>query len=210
MLIKICGITELEDALAAVSLGADALGFVFFSGSPRAVTPAEVRDITRELPPFVSTVGVFVNEPPARINAIAAEAGLDVAQLHGDEPPGDCREIHPRVVKAFRVRDRGSVARVAEYPVSAVLLDAWTPDDYGGTGRFFDWDIASSLAARHRVILAGGLSPDNVREAISAVRPYAVDVSSGVERDGDKRRKDPGKIREFIRKARTAKSRNRE
>lgn len=204
MLIKICGITDLEDALHAVSLGADALGFVFYGGSPRAVEPADVRRITRELPPFVSTVGVFVNESPSRINTIAREAGLDVAQLHGDEPPGDCEEIHPRVVKAFRVRDRESVTRVGEYQVSAVLLDAWTPDEYGGTGKSFDWDIASSLAALHRVILSGGLSPGNVGEAILRVRPYAVDVSSGVERDGDKRRKDPAKIKAFIQQARAA------
>ena len=196
--VKVCGITVLEDALVAVELGADALGFVFHPQSPRNVSVEEAARIIRELPPYVTTVGVFVNKPADVINDTADKCGLDLVQLHGDESPEDCRDIRRRVVKAFRVRDRDSLKNIEDYAVSAILLDAYVPGEYGGTGKPFNWDIAKEAAKTKTIVLSGGLTPQNIASAVTAVQPYAVDVSSGVELSGDKRRKDPARIEQFI------------
>lgn len=200
--IKICGITSREDALHAAACGADALGFVFYAGSPRCVTPDEARAIIEVLPPFVTRVGLFVNETPERVLAIADKCGLDAAQLHGDEPPSACHLPPYRVIKGVRPRTVADLEALSAYPVAALLVDAAVPGHFGGTGQRADWELAAQAAAAHRVILAGGLTPANVAEAIRRVRPYAVDVSSGVEsRPGQK---DPEKVAQFIRMAREA------
>lgn len=200
--IKICGITNLEDALLAVEAGADALGFVFFSASPRHIFPEQAASIIRHLPPFVQTVGLFVNESPATVNETADRCGLDIIQLHGDEPPEECGAVGRRVIKAFRVKDAASLETMNDYRVAAVLLDAWSPSAHGGTGRTFNWEIAATAAKTGRVILAGGLTPENIVAAIQQVQPYGVDVSSGVESAPG--RKDRLKLIEFISKARQA------
>ena len=193
--VKICGITNLEDALMAVEAGADALGFVFFTGSSRYISPDQAAAIIRLLPPFVQTVGLFVNEELATVNFVADQCGLDMVQLHGEESPDYCTAVKRRVIKAFRVKDESSLNDMPNYPVAGYLLDAWSPVAHGGTGTTFNWDIAAKAAASHAVILAGGLTPENVAGAISAVRPYAVDVSSGVESAPGS--KDAGKVTVF-------------
>ena len=184
--VKICGITNLEDAVIAVEAGADALGFVFFRESPRNISPENAAAIIRHLPPFVQTVGLFVNEDPAIVNAVADQCGLDLVQLHGDESPDYCTAIKRRVIKAFRVKDDSSLDKIAQYQVAACLLDAWSLTAPGGTGKTFNWEIAARVAASHCIILAGGLTPENVADAVAAVKPYAVDVSSGVESEPGK------------------------
>lgn len=200
--VKICGITSLEDALAAVEAGADALGFVFYPPSPRHILPEQAAEIIRRLPPFVQTVGLFVNAELSIVNATADRCGLDVVQLHGDESPGYCESVRRRVIKAFRVRDISSLDSLPQYQVSGCLLDAWSPAAPGGTGQSFNWEIAAAAAAQRPIILAGGLTPDNVAEAVRRVQPYAVDVSSGVECAPG--RKDIDKVRTFITRARQA------
>lgn len=195
--VKICGITNLEDALMAVEAGADALGFVFFSGSPRHISPEEAAAIIRRLPPFVQTVGLFVNEEPATVNLVADRCGLDLVQLHGEETPEYCVAIKRRIIKAFRVKGSNTLDDLPNYCVAACLLDAWSPAAHGGTGTTFNWEIAARAAASHRIILAGGLTPENVAEAVATVNPYAVDVSSGVESAPG--RKDAGLVSCFIR-----------
>ncbi len=202
--VKICGITNLDDARQAVACGADALGFVFFDGSPRYIHPEAAAEIIRALPPFVASVGLFVNENPASLREVADFCALDLLQLHGDEPPRACTVPGRRVIKALRVRDAASLDGASAYQVAALLLDAWVPDAYGGTGRTFSWQLAAEVARQRPVVLAGGLTPENVAEAIAAVRPWAVDVSSGVETALGK--KDPEKVAEFIRQARSASS----
>lgn len=197
--VKICGITTLEDARAAVDAGADALGFVFFDKSPRCINPAAAAQIIGKLPPFIQTVGLFVNEETEKINWTADYCGLDVVQLHGDESPNDCLDINRRVIKAFRIKDIVSIEPMGKYQVSGYLLDAWSPDHFGGTGKSFNWEMAAAARQYGRIILAGGLSPENVAEAISVTQPYAVDVSSGVESSPGK--KDKEKMREFLRRA---------
>jgi phosphoribosylanthranilate isomerase len=197
--VKICGITNAEDARQAVAAGADALGFVFFSQSPRAVNEAQVREIVSHLPPFVTRVGLFVNADAEQINRTMQACQLDLAQLHGDEPPELFSLLDCRAIKALRVRSRGCLLDHQRYPGSALLLDAWCPDRYGGTGEKFDWELAEAVARQRPVVLAGGLNPENVAAAIRAVRPYAVDVSSGVETAPG--RKDLLKLRHFIRNA---------
>ena len=200
--IKICGLTHVDDALQACACGADALGLVFYEKSPRCVTREQARAIVAALPPFVTTVGLFVNESPETIREIVDFCGLDVIQLHGDEGPEACLFPPHRVLKALRVRGEESMAGVEHFSVSALLLDAWHPDSYGGTGQLGDWKLAARLAAERPVILAGGLNPENVAEAIRQVRPYGVDVSSGVESSPG--RKDPALVAAFIRNARAA------
>lgn len=200
--VKICGITGVEDAAAAVDAGADALGFVFYDRSPRHVTPEDAARIIRTIPPFVQTVGLFVNEQADRINRICDACGIDLVQLHGDETPDDCRLIRRRVMKAFRVRDLSSLERLGDYEVAGFLLDAYSPAAYGGTGLTFDWNLALKAHPFGRVILAGGLTPDNVAEAVAMVRPWGVDVSGGVEAAPGK--KDHEKIRNFITRARNS------
>ncbi len=197
--VKICGITSLEDALHAVREGADALGFVFHEASPRNISPDRAESIIAALPPFVQVVGLFVNAESANVNAVADRCRLDVIQLHGDEPPEYCGTIRRRVIKVFRVRDISSLEPIGNYRVAGVLLDAYSPKAYGGTGQTFNWEIAREAAKHRPVILAGGLTPENVRQAIETVGPYAVDVSSGVEAAPG--RKDPVKVRKFIRQA---------
>jgi len=199
--VKICGITSLEDALTAIDAGADALGFVFYSRSPRHVTPEQAAEIIGRLPPFVQTVGLFVNEEPAVVNTTADQCGLDLIQLHGEETPGYCDSIRRRIIKAFRVKDNSTLDLLAQYTVSGYLLDAWSPVAHGGTGQTFNWEIAAEASKRgHRIVLAGGLTPDNVAESIRQTCPYGVDVSSGVEAGPG--RKDAGKVRLFIEQAR--------
>lgn len=200
--VKICGITNLEDARHAVSSGADAIGFVFFPESPRYLQPVRARQIIAELPPLVTCVGLFVNETPSRIIEIARHCGLSAIQLHGDETPDQCSFPPFRVIKALRVSRQEQTGRFADFPVSALLLDALVSGQYGGTGQLCDWELAARIAAERPLILAGGLTVDNVAAAIKAVRPYAVDVSSGVEAQPG--RKDPRKVTEFIRLAKEA------
>jgi phosphoribosylanthranilate isomerase len=193
--VKICGITRLEDALAAARLGADALGFNFWPGSRRHVTPAAAHAIVSALPPFVTPVGVFVNQPEGEIRAIAAETGIQVLQLHGDEPPDLCARLPLPVVKAIPVDQVSTLSRLLSYEVQAFLLD--TPSrGFGGTGRPFDWSLAEGVSDVAPVILAGGLDPENVAAAIRAVRPFAVDVASGVESSPGV--KDPDRMSRFI------------
>ncbi len=194
--VKICGITNLEDALMAVEVGADALGFVFYRKSPRHIFPEQAAAIIRRLPPFVQTVGLFVNEESGIVNETADLCGLDIVQLHGEETPEFCRAVNRRIIKAFRVRDMTSLDDIKSYPVAACLLDAWSPAAHGGTGKTFNWDIAAAAAVSERIILAGGLTPENVARAVQKVRPYAVDVSSGVESEPGK--KDADLIRRFF------------
>ena len=197
--VKVCGITRLADAVAAVDAGADAVGFIFHRGSPRYIRPEDAGAIAAALPPFVSTVGVFVDVEHSEASGTMRVAGLDVAQFHGDEDASYC-SMFPRVIKALRVKGPEVLERLSEYScVSAFLLDAYSPDAHGGTGEVFDWLIAAKATATHRVILAGGLTPDNIAEAVQRVRPYAVDVSSGVETAPGL--KDHALVREFIRRA---------
>lgn len=200
--VKICGITTLTDALCAVNAGADALGFVFYEKSPRYITPLKAQRIIAELPPFVTTVGLFVNAPRAKIEQIMTMTRLQVVQLHGDETPVDCTGFEPwSVIKALQVKDAVSLEGVAQYQVDGLLLDAWSGKQYGGSGRCFDWQLLKDLNRNVPLILAGGLSPDNVAEAISQVSPYGVDVSSGVESSPG--RKDHQRIVQFIRQVKS-------
>jgi phosphoribosylanthranilate isomerase len=202
MRVKICGITNLGDALAAAELGADAVGFVFYKESPRAVEAGTVREIIRRLPPFVTTVGVFADWEADAVEKAAADCMLDLVQLQGGEPPDVCARFGPRAIKAIRMKDRSSLDRMSAYSVRAFVLDAYREGQFGGTGKTFDWDLAVEAKRHGRVILAGGLTPENVGSAIGKVSPFAVDVSSGVEiRVG---KKDFGKVRRFIENARAA------
>ncbi|MGE4182628.1 MAG: phosphoribosylanthranilate isomerase [Limisphaerales bacterium] len=202
--VKICGITSLDDALTAVEAGADALGFMFYPPSPRNVRPDIVRSIVEQLPPFVAKVGVFVNADEAQIRAVRLESGIDSVQLHGKEPPELCRSLAPiPVLKAFRMEGPNSLRALEPYAGCAWLLDSYVAGVFGGTGQTFNWDLACEAVRRGgRVVLAGGLTSDNVARAIAAVTPYAVDVSSGVEAAPGK--KDPAKVRAFIEAAKTA------
>jgi phosphoribosylanthranilate isomerase len=177
MFVKICGITQLEDALAAVDAGANAIGFVFWPKSPRCIDPYRARAIAAQLPPFVTAVGLFVNQPREYVNGVASLVRLGAVQLHGDETPEFAASIAAPVIKAL------SVDHAQAWPAGAtLLLDAHDPVQRGGTGRTIDWIAAAAIAARRRVLLAGGLTPDNVADAIAQVRPFGIDVSSGVER----------------------------
>lgn len=198
-----CGITKIEDALAAQALGADAIGMVF-AKSPRRVEKEQAREIVQALPPFVHLVGVFVDEEKSVIEDIADFCRLTVLQFHGSESPEYCARFGRRVIKAFRISQREDIERLKPYQgkVSAFLLDTYHPVLAGGTGQAFDWDIAKEAGKIGPIILAGGLNPDNIEAAIRAVRPYAVDVSSGVEMTPGK--KDHDKMRLFIERAQQA------
>jgi phosphoribosylanthranilate isomerase len=208
--VKICGIRTLEAALAAVEAGTHALGFVF-APSPRRVTPQEAEQIIRELPPFVSKVGVFVDAPRPEAQEIAGSCRLDALQFHGGEAPDYCRGWRQQVIKAFRLRDGSVLEQMDRYDVDACLVDAYVPDLARGTGQCCDWGLARRAVERagkhaggrpgerRRIILAGGITPYNVEQAIRQVRPYAVDVSSGVETGGVK---DLDKIRALLRAVR--------
>jgi phosphoribosylanthranilate isomerase len=200
--IKLCGITDGDDALHAIDCGADALGFVFYDRSPRAITRNKARAIITQLPPLVTVVGLFVNEDPRTVREIADDCGLDVIQYHGDESPEMVRLAPRRAIRALRVRENEIFAEIDRYPASCLLLDAWVSGSFGGTGVLCNWEIAAAIAKKRPVILAGGLTPENVASAIQAVRPYGVDVSSGVEeRPGHKDRK---KVAAFIKAAQIA------
>ncbi|WP_460418516.1 phosphoribosylanthranilate isomerase [Pseudomonas sp. microsymbiont 2] len=194
---KICGITRIEDALAAVESGADALGFVFYAKSPRAVDVRQARAIIEALPPFVTTVGLFVNASRCELNEILEVVSLDLLQFHGDETPADCEGYHRPWIKALRVRPGDDLEAACQRYAGArgILLDAYVPGVPGGTGESFDWSLIPQRLSKP-IILAGGLSADNVAEAIRQVRPYAVDVSGGVEQA--KGIKDPAKIEAFM------------
>lgn len=194
--VKICGITSVDDALMAVDAGADALGFVFFEKSPRYVTPETAAGIIAKLPPLVQVVGLFVNADLDVVNRSADNCGLDIVQLHGEESPEFCRLVRRRVMKAFRIRGPESLVPLPEFRVAAYLLDAYSPNAYGGTGEVFDWDCAVAAKEHGPIVLAGGLTTENIAAAVTQVRPYAVDVSSGVEASPGK--KDPDKVRRFI------------
>jgi phosphoribosylanthranilate isomerase len=198
--VKICGITNLDDALAAVDFGADAVGFVFFKDSPRCISHEEARSIVKKLPPFLTTVGVFVDNSPDEIERVMRYVSLDIAQLHGHESPDACM-LSGRVIKAIRVKELSDLEPLRKYRVSAFLLDTYTREYFGGTGQIFNWDIAVDAKQFGKIILAGGLNPDNVEKAVRWVRPYAVDVSSGVE--AEKGRKDHRKLKLFIERAKS-------
>jgi phosphoribosylanthranilate isomerase len=194
--VKICGTTSLKDALLAVESGADAVGFIFHKESPRNISQKDVKEIVAQLPPFVESIGVFVNETSDKINRIAEQCRLTAVQLHGDESPAFCRRIKRRVVKAVRVKDAESLKGMSDFDVSGFLLDAYNEESRGGTGRVFDWNLALRAKKQGPVIIAGGLNPYNVYTAIHRVKPYGVDVCSGVEKSPGV--KDPEKISEFI------------
>ena len=200
--IKICGITNTEDAIDAINCGADAIGFVFHKKSPRAVNPETARAIISRIPPFITTVGVFVNEDRTKVEKIARDTGIDIIQLHGSEPPEACH-MSIKVIKAIRVKELTDLEPLKRYQVSAFLLDTFSPYEAGGTGLIFNWDIAVEAKNFGRIILAGGLTPDNVEEAVQWVQPYGIDVSTGVEGDR-KGRKDRDKLKLFIETARNA------
>ena len=197
--VKICGITNADDALLAAECGADALGFVFWKESPRYVEPGEAGRIIGKLPPLITPVGVFVDESLERVNEIACGARLGAIQLHGSETPEYCSRVNAAVVKTFRIKEGMDINPMGGYRVSAYLLDTFRAGTPGGTGITFNWDIALEAKKFGRIILSGGLNPENVKEAVLRVNPYAVDVSSGVElRPG---KKDPDKISGFIKNA---------
>jgi phosphoribosylanthranilate isomerase len=202
--VKICGITSAEDATVAVEAGADALGFVFYRKSPRYIEPAMARQIIMSLPPLVLPVGVFVNEEQSVVRNLMDDCGLSLAQLHGSESAAYCQELGRPVLKALRIKDRSAFLALAEFRgragVRGFVLDAFSDQAYGGTGQVIDWQLAAEAAKAANILLAGGLTPDNVQQAIQAVQPYGVDVSSGVEREPGK--KDHEKVRAFIRAAR--------
>ncbi len=193
--IKVCGITNIEDALAAVEMGADALGFVL-APSPRRVSPEDLKRLINSLPPFISKIGVFVDSPLDEVKRIMAECGLDLVQLHGSESAEYCQTLFPRAIKAFQVKDAGVLKQLPSYQVSAYLLDGYHSKLKGGSGQSFDWEIARQAGNLGRIILSGGLTPENVARAIAISRPYGVDVASGVEASPGK--KDHHKLAAFI------------
>ena len=180
--VKICGITRVEDALSAANAGADAIGLVFYAASPRSVTIEQAQKIVAALPPFVSVVGLFVNAANAEIESVLSQVKIDILQFHGDETPADCEQINMPYFKAIRVKPDTNLLQYAlEFKsAKALLLDAFSDAAYGGTGQQFDWNLIPKKLTKP-VILAGGLTPANVAEAIKQVQPYAVDVSGGVE-----------------------------
>lgn len=196
--VKVCGITNAEDASTAVQMGADALGFIF-AKSPRRIRPQKARDIIQRMPPFVTTVGVFVDQDLGAIRKIMEFCRLDMVQLHGDESPAFCRKLAPHAVKAFRLKDAQSLEPMALYrgKVRALLLDTFQEGIAGGTGATFDWRLArEAMDLGMPVILSGGLGPSNIKQAVTMVRPYAVDVNSGIEKSPGK--KDPALIRALM------------
>jgi phosphoribosylanthranilate isomerase len=196
--VKICGIKNAQEALSAVKAGADALGFIF-TESKRKVTKSQARDLIATIPPFVSTVGVFVNEMAEIVKEIAEICGLDYLQFQGEESPDYCAGFKQPIIKGFSVKNQDSLKQLNDYKVAAYLLDSHVPGQRGGTGRTFDWELVREFRFERPLILAGGLKSANVASVIKIVRPYAVDVSSGVE--GENGQKDFKKMQEFIRQA---------
>lgn len=202
--VKICGITNPEDARAAVEAGADALGFVFYRKSPRCVRQDVVKAVVGALPPFVLPVGVFVNEEAGTVREVMDQCGLVLAQLHGEETASYCEALGRPILRAIRLRGPGDLLALAEYKgraqVRGFLVDAFSEKEYGGTGQIADWGLAAQAGKSAHILLAGGLTAENVQEAVRQVRPYGVDVSSGVEASPGK--KDHAKVRAFIEAAR--------
>jgi phosphoribosylanthranilate isomerase len=206
--VKICGITNLEDALFALASGADALGFIF-AESPRRITPEQAKAVIDRLPPFITTVGVFVNEESSRLKEIISFGGLDLVQLHGDESPKTCRELMPRSIKSFRLQNERDIDNIKRYQgvVRAILLDTFQKGKAGGTGETFDWSLAvKAKEAGLPIILAGGLGLENIQEAITTVKPYAVDVNSGIEERPGK--KDPVLMKQLMEKIKKTEARS--
>jgi phosphoribosylanthranilate isomerase len=203
--IKICGITRPQDAEAAVEAGADLLGLVFYEKSPRHVDLDQAGRVCRVIPPHVLRVGLFVNAEPDRVMEAASHCGLHLLQFHGDESPEYCAQFGLMTMKAFRVRGPETLQQLSRYHTDAWLLDAFVEGKFGGTGQRFDWSLAAQAARLGRpLFLAGGLTPENVAEAVCTVQPYGVDVSGGVESAPGE--KDAAKVRAFIRAARDAAS----
>ncbi|HEX7570894.1 MAG TPA: phosphoribosylanthranilate isomerase [Verrucomicrobiae bacterium] len=203
--VKICGVTSVADALAAAGAGADMVGLMFYDGSPRHVTLAQAAEIARAVPPFVLKVGVFVNPDEAQVMEAIAACGLNLLQFHGDEPSDFCTQFGVMSLKALRVRDSESLQTLANFHTDAFLLDAYSKGGLGGTGEKFNWDLAVAAQKFGKpIFLAGGLTPENVADAVRQVRPFAVDVSSGVEAAPGK--KDAAKVRAFIQAAKAAAS----
>jgi phosphoribosylanthranilate isomerase len=195
--VKICGITNLADALAAAEAGADALGLNFYEKSPRHISLKTAAEISKQLPPFVMRVGLFVNAPEELVTRAIGECSLTLLQFHGDEPPEFCTQFGLMSMKAFRIRDAESLKELPKFATDAWLLDAYSPDTRGGTGETFNWDLAVEAQKFGKpIFLAGGLTPENVAAAVRKVKPFGVDVSSGVESSPGK--KDPAKIRAFV------------
>lgn len=201
-LVKICGVTSVADAAVAVDAGADMIGLIFHPPSPRYVTPGQAESIVASLPPELPAVGVFVNKSLETITEVARESGISRVQLHGDESPDLCRRLPWRCIKTFRFTDKVQPEMMPDYPVHAFLIEGFHDELYGGGGVKADWFRVATLHSYGRIILAGGLTPDNVREAIATVQPYAVDVCSGVEAAPG--RKDAAKVRDFVKYAKTA------
>ncbi len=199
--IKICGITNIEDALKVVELEADALGFVFYEKSPRKITKEEAKEIISSLPKGIVKIGLFVDELEEKVNEITAYCNFDILQFHGDETPDYCKKFPQKIIKAFRIKDKESLINIPKYEVDYCLLDAYSEAAPGGTGRTFNWELAIAAKKFGRpIILSGGLNPENVVGAIEKVAPFGVDVSSGVELSPGK--KDYKKLKEFITKVR--------
>ena len=194
--VKICGITNKEDALYAAGCGADALGFIFYEKSPRYIEPDNAKTIIATLPPFVTTVGVFVNKDFNDIRDITLLTGVTVVQLHGDESPSYCNLVEGKLIKAIRVKNDSSIEGLKKYDVDTFLLDSFDKNSFGGSGLTFDWKLAEKAKQYGKIILAGGLTPDNVEEAVKKVAPYGVDVNSGVEKKPGIKNKN--KVKEFI------------
>ena len=209
--VKMCGTTNIKDAEEGIRAGVDALGFIFVAGSPRYIVPEEVREIVARLSPFVDLVGVFVDQENAKVQEIVEYCGLTCVQLHGRETPEYCRQLAKdaspcKIIKAFRVGEHSTPADFASYQdvAQGFLLDTYAADQAGGTGKTFNWDIIDSLALTRPIILAGGLTPENVGTAVAKVRPFAVDINSGVEiRHG---LKDYGKLQALLEEVRRADS----
>lgn len=200
--VKICGITNLADAQVAVEAGADAIGFIFYDQSPRYISIEAAAEISKKIPPHVLRVGVFVNAPEEFIFRAISEAGLTLLQFHGDEPPEFCTQFGVMSMKAFRMRNADSLAALADYQTDAYLLDAHSESSLGGTGEKFNWDLAVAAQEFGKpIFLAGGLTPENVMQAVQQAQPFAVDVSSGVESAPGK--KDHAKVKAFIHAVKT-------
>jgi phosphoribosylanthranilate isomerase len=201
--VKICGITNIDDALCAVNLGADFLGFVFYNKSPRYISPVNAKRIIQQLPKIVNKVGVFVNAREKTVKKIARSCELNYIQLHGDEGSSYCHRVVGRIkkdlkiIKAFRIKDADSLKDITDYEVDAYLLDTYDKKVYGGSGKSFNWNLISKVKNLNLpIILSGGLNPKNVKKAVKRLRPYAVDVSSGVEKSVGK--KDYKLMKDFI------------
>jgi phosphoribosylanthranilate isomerase len=202
MYVKVCGITHVEDALAAVAAGVDALGLNFVPASKRYVSIERAREIIEQVRGQVLCVAVVANLAPGEVSALLSTLGVDRVQLHGDETPEHVRMLAPRAFKALRVASASDIELAAAFPSHPLLVDAKVEGHLGGTGKTLDWPLVAPLAASRPMILAGGLTPDNVARAVQLVRPWGVDTASGVETSADPRRKDPDKLRRFVNAAR--------